>query len=268
MPRRRSDGLAGDLFDAFRTVPFPVAVGGAIAIFLLMYFAVPAMATGTWAPMAAAFGHVFAFFFALVAIAGGLVGLIERRGWRRLLDRQTGTASIQAESWQDFEALVAEAYRRQGYQVTMRGGPVPDGGVDLELRGHDGRLIVQCKHWKARSVGVEQIRALYGVLVHEHADGAILMTSGSYTDEARTFAAGKPVQLVDGDALEDLIRRVRKPAADVTPEQPVAGPPAVPGCPKCGKPMVTRTARSGRFAGQLFWGCSDFPTCNGTRKAA
>ncbi|HYM50972.1 MAG TPA: cytosine permease, partial [Candidatus Limnocylindrales bacterium] len=36
MPRRRSDGLAGDLFDAFRTVPFPVAVGGGVSVISLL----------------------------------------------------------------------------------------------------------------------------------------------------------------------------------------------------------------------------------------
>jgi restriction system protein len=33
---------------------------------------------------------------------------------RNLLDSQTGIASIGAMSWQDFEFLVGEAFRRQG----------------------------------------------------------------------------------------------------------------------------------------------------------
>ena len=38
-------------------------------------------------------------------------------------------------------------------------------------------------------------------------------------------------------------------------------------CPVCGRPMVLRTARKGRKAGQRFWGCSGFPECKGTTKA-
>jgi len=34
-------------------------------------------------------------------------------------------------------------------------------------------------------------------------------------------------------------------------------------CPKCGKAMVLRTARNGKNAGQIFWGCSGYPVCNG-----
>jgi restriction system protein len=40
-----------------------------------------------------------------------------------------------------------------------------------------------------------------------------------------------------------------------------------PACPRCGKPMVQRTAQHGPSAGQLFWGCSTFPNCKGTRAA-
>ncbi len=37
----------------------------------------------------------------------------------------------------------------------------------------------------------------------------------------------------------------------------------VPACPKCNKPMVLRTARSGQNAGNSFWGCSAYPDCKG-----
>lgn len=37
----------------------------------------------------------------------------------------------------------------------------------------------------------------------------------------------------------------------------------VPLCPKCGSPMVLRTAKRGRYAGQEFWGCSRYPKCKG-----
>ena len=32
-------------------------------------------------------------------------------------------------------------------------------------------------------------------------------------------------------------------------------------CPKCGKPLVLRTAKKGANAGNQFWGCSGFPKC-------
>lgn len=34
-------------------------------------------------------------------------------------------------------------------------------------------------------------------------------------------------------------------------------------CPKCGAPMVKRTARKGPRAGKPFYGCSNYPKCKG-----
>lgn len=42
--------------------------------------------------------------------------------------------------------------------------------------------------------------------------------------------------------------------------------PAAPTCHQCGEEMVIRQARSGKNAGQQFWGCSAFPKCRGVKK--
>lgn len=38
-----------------------------------------------------------------------------------------------------------------------------------------------------------------------------------------------------------------------------------PLCPKCGKPMLRRMQRKGQMQGRKFWGCSDYPRCDGLR---
>lgn len=38
-----------------------------------------------------------------------------------------------------------------------------------------------------------------------------------------------------------------------------------PLCPKCGTPMLKRTQTRGQMQGREFWGCSNYPKCNGTR---
>jgi restriction system protein len=175
--------------------------------------------------------------------------------------------------WQDFEQLVGEAYRRQGYQVTQRGGARADGGIDLELRTKDKMLVVQCKRWKVRTVGVELVRELYGAMVGEEAHGAIFVTSGNYTPDAIDFARDKPIKLVDGRALVSLLKGVRtgiRGQADGGPARAIRGPipPGEPlACPRCGSAMVSRIAKQGAKAGTAFWGCSQYPTCRGTRNA-
>lgn len=38
-----------------------------------------------------------------------------------------------------------------------------------------------------------------------------------------------------------------------------------PLCPKCGKPMLRRLQKKGQQQGREFWGCSDYPKCDGLR---
>lgn len=38
-----------------------------------------------------------------------------------------------------------------------------------------------------------------------------------------------------------------------------------PVCPKCGKPMLKRMQKKGQMQGREFWGCSDYPKCDGIR---
>lgn len=38
-----------------------------------------------------------------------------------------------------------------------------------------------------------------------------------------------------------------------------------PKCPLCGKTMLKRMQKRGQMQGREFWGCSDYPRCNGTR---
>ena len=45
----------------------------------------------------------------------------------------------------------------------------------------------------------------------------------------------------------------------------MASAAGAPVCPKCGKPMLKRMQRKGAGQEREFWGCSDYPRCNGLR---
>ena len=182
--------------------------------------------------------------------------------------------AIRAMSWREFETLVGEAYRRQGYMVEVTGGGGADGGIDLLLRGKGQKVIVQCKQWKTYKVGVKIVREMYGVMTAERADRVIIVASGTYTQEACDFARGKPIELMDGKALVQLIRDVKGETVAAPAATPSAASPRpqttlsvqtqpAPACPKCGAIMVTRTARQGANAGNTFWGCPKYPACRG-----
>ena len=194
--------------------------------------------------------------------------------------------------------LVGEAFRLQGYSVEENGGGGPDGGIDLVLWKNSQKYIVQCKRWKTYRVGPEIVREQYGIMTAIAADGAIIVTSGHFTDAARQFAKNLPIRLIDGPELRRTIaqvqakraqasstgapkkghRRDTREATSILPKEPVllAEPRLaaqdvrnlVPVCPRCQHSMVQRTAKMGSLAGQTFWGCSTFPACRGTRPFA
>lgn len=57
----------------------------------------------------------------------------------------------------------------------------------------------------------------------------------------------------------------RTSSSDRSDKSDVPDKIAAPSCPKCGKTMRQRTARTGRHAGDSFWGCTGYPECNGIR---
>lgn len=224
------------------------------------------------------------FALPILFLAGAGMSAFRRRQRQRLLASASSSASaIDGMRWQEFEMLVGQAFRRQGYQVLESGGGGADGGVDLVLSrpamNGTERTLVQCKQWRAYKVGVDVVRELYGVMAARGAAAGLVVTSGQFTGEAQTFAQGRNVRLIDGPALEDLIRSVRAqpphhPARSDPPVSRPAADPASPGpataagtppCPACGRAMVQRTAKRGAQSGSRFWGCTGYPACRGTR---
>ncbi|MDB5744132.1 MAG: restriction endonuclease [Polaromonas sp.] len=206
--------------------------------------------------------YLLPFFFGLGALLSA---------WRRGKAARLHAAAarhadaLERMSWQDFEILVGEYYRRQGFSVRDNGGGGADGGVDVVLQDGTGSYLVQCKHWRAMRVGVQPVRELYGVMAAHGAAGGFVVTSGEFTAEAIRFADGLALALVNGRALLQGIRA----QADSGPASALAEP-SVPDCPACGAPMVLRQARNGANPGKAFWGCSRYAQdrCRGTREVA
>jgi restriction system protein len=209
------------------------------------------------------------FFFGICALAA-LVSAIRRLAIRRTLDKQSGIESIRQLSWQRFEMIIGEVFRRMGYSVVENGLGGADGGVDLVLDRDGVKFFVQCKQWKAAKVGVKPVRELAGVMSARKVSHGFFVTSGTYTDAAREFAAEADISLIDGISLGRLVGEVQKAPSDWDAtswrQTDVRDTSEHPECPRCGKAMVHRTAKRGAHAGKGFWGCPTFPACKGTRE--
>ena len=98
------------------------------------------------------------------------------------------------------EKMIVALYHRRGYQAKRAAGAA-DRGVDVLVYTASGRKwIVQCKRGRSR-LGERNVKSLYSALQHHKAERAILITTGTFTDEARFWAKGRPLALVDGQEL-------------------------------------------------------------------
>lgn len=203
MASRRRNDLLDDMIEVFALVPWWVPVGLAAVAWV---FVPPLGRAFVESP---GFDHVWSSIRWLVMLAlfgSAAVAWVEKGRRAKLVETSRTLDGLRALSWREFEQLCAEAYRRQGYQVadTPDGA---DGGVDLVLRKGRGTVLVQCKHYSKRQVGVRTIRELYGVMAADGVAEGIVITTGSFTRPALEFAKGKRLQLVDGPAVVALLRR-------------------------------------------------------------
>lgn len=89
-----------------------------------------------------------------------------------------------------FEQLVAELFRDKGYDIELGRG-TKDGGVDIRafLRNDIGTLLtlIQCKRFGPQNkVNVDVVRGLYGVVNRENASSGIIVTTSTFTRDARS----------------------------------------------------------------------------------
>ena len=108
-----------------------------------------------------------------------------------------------------FEDLVADLFRAMGMQAvtTQRSN---DGGVDVDaldptpIRG--GKIVVQVKRYR-NTVPPTAVRDLYGTVQDAGANKGVLVTTSKFGPGSHTFADGKPLELISGTELVDLLHR-------------------------------------------------------------
>ena len=104
---------------------------------------------------------------------------------------------------EEFENAVCTFFNAIGYNlsVTQR---TRDGGIDLDGRSGglgQGRVIVQCKRY-SDPVGVNVVRELFGVVSSDPSiSESFLVTTSTFSKDARDFARGKRITLIGGVEL-------------------------------------------------------------------
>jgi restriction system protein len=131
------------------------------------------------------------------------------RDWKeRLLD------VLLAMDFSSFERLCQRLLRESGFIKVEISGRSGDGGIDglgvLRLNLLSFRVLFQCKKWKG-SVGAPVVRDFRGAMMGR-ADKGLIITTGNFTADARREATRDgtpPIDLIDGDALCDLLKATK-----------------------------------------------------------
>jgi restriction system protein len=200
----------------------PLGIGAHRAVFLLL--------------------NITGVLFAVVIILAWSFSILQASARRNLLEWTTDLRLLSA---REFEWLVGEVFRREGWQVTETGREgAPDGNIDLRIVLDGQTRLVQCKRWTSQAVGVDEVRQLGGTLMRENLPGesGTLVTLSSFTDQAIAEASRIRLEVVDGRALLRRIQHVRRSEL----------------CPSCGTPMLLDRSTHGWWLRCPRWseGCS------------
>lgn len=160
--------------------------------------------------------------------------------------------------WLLFEDLTADYFRLEGYQAELtRMGA--DGGVDIYLhRDNNPRPLayVQCKAWGSRQIGVEPMRALYGVMAAAGIQEGYFVCIGEFSTDALSFARANNIQAITGDTFIDRFNHFPESERTRILTRITQGDYKTPSCAKCGTKMVTKD-----FSGRDHWCCPRYPKC-------
>jgi restriction system protein len=142
-------------------------------------------------------------FVALAAVAAFLHW--KRRDIYESLTSNPGGPGARGLSRDDVALLIAAAYRARGFQVRAATAGESLRGFDLQLRRGETLILLHLQNWKSSVLDAAPLLQIDRALEQVGADRALVLISGRFTPEAESFAADKPMDLIDGRGLKRLV---------------------------------------------------------------
>jgi restriction system protein len=173
------------LFSILSAQPWWVSLLVAAIVFALIHLFIPQLA----------------LFVALPFIAVAGYTAYKQLRHTSPVDADQRLAALRAMPWEDFGLTISEAYRRLGYTVEES----RSGAFDFTLQKNGRITLAQCRRWKVSQVGVAPLRKLYEAMAEHDAVNCVCITTGEFSANARSFVASKPITLLSGAALAELV---------------------------------------------------------------
>ncbi len=115
-------------------------------------------------------------------------------------------------SSREFEEVVEEVFKLQGFETKLT-SQTRDGGKDIiackVFAGKPFVVYIECKRFgNEKKVGVNVVRAAYGVHMNDKVNKSIIVTSSYFTDGAIKFAAQQNT-LIDLINIDELLKLIQ-----------------------------------------------------------
>jgi hypothetical protein len=115
-------------------------------------------------------------------------------------------AAVRNLSWDGYQALIADIYRRKAFEVF----PPPVSGsdldvIDLVVDRDNKRMLINCQLRGEMDIPAAAVTEMGNVVYNYSVAGAYLIADGSFAQDAIEVAPARGVVLIDGEALIDLV---------------------------------------------------------------
>lgn len=122
-------------------------------------------------------------------------------------------------NWRKFEALTAEFFDREGYEVALGPGR-GDGGIDVRVFDANDKsralILIQCKRYKA-TVPMIEVKSLYSDMQWEGVERGMIVTTSRLAPSARKTISvrGYDIEEADQATVERWLESLRTPRTPV-----------------------------------------------------
>jgi restriction system protein len=191
------------------------------------------------------------------------LGVLVAHRWRTSVLGHDNLETIRWLSTREFNQLVEDGFRRQGYLVQSSERSFAGSGIDLILRKAHRHILVLCRREIDPARQLAAVQELHAATATLHGCSGLMITSETVSADVKRFAAEHAIAVIEGQGLLKLVQRARgdRISAPARKEPHFSTPlTALPACPQCGGPMIpdleTRVA-----TGENAWRCVRGPDC-------
>ena len=208
---------------------------------------------------------VITYFLIMAVIVIASIVLYKRHKSNIMLS--SGIDVIDNMSGTKFEEFLQVHFKKQGFKVHLTPA-TNDYGADLIIERDGIKTVIQAKRWN-QHVGIEAVQQVVGAINHYGAASGMVITNSYFTQQAVNLALSNSIELWDRKKLIQFFSQNngREMAEESNKHFDVNEPvyeteENSTECPACGKNLIIRNGRKGKF-----WGCTGYPVCRFTRDA-